>query len=225
VALITGKLPVEPDWDIKERCGRNYNRKKMEKYMSRLVSALLLTVVLCAGYANAETFDVDPAHTRIGFAVKHMVVSTVQGELGKFQGAFELDDKDSLVKAEGAIDVTSINTRDEKRDAHLKSPDFFDAAMFPEMKFVSRKVAGKKGKYSVIGDLTIKGVTKPIALSGHMAGPIKDMQGARRVGFRAEGKINRKDYGISFHKVLEAGGLVVDDEVQIILDIEGTPKK
>lgn len=194
--------------------------------MSKIVFTLLLTLVFLAGYARAETYDVDPVHTRIGFAVKHMVVSTVQGEFGKFHGTFELDDKDGLVKAEATVEIASINTREEKRDAHLRSPDFFDATMFPEMKFVSRKVSGKKGRYSVIGDLTIKGVTKPIALSGAMNGPIKDMEGKKRVGFRAEGKINRKDYGVSFHKVLETGGgLVVDDEVQIILDIEGTPKK
>lgn len=199
--------------------------EKMEKYMSRIISALFLTVFFLAGSATAETFDVDPVHSRIGFAVKHMVVSTVQGEFFKFQGTFDLDDKDSLVKTEATIGIDSINTRDEKRDAHLKSPDFFDAAMFPDMKFVSRKVSGKKSRYSVIGDLTIKGVTKPVALSGAMNGPIKDMQGVKRVGFRAEGKINRKDYGVNFHKVLEAGGLVVDDEVHIILDIEGTPKK
>lgn len=198
----------------------------MEKYMSRIIPALFLTVFFLAASANAETFDVDPVHSRIGFAVKHMVVSTVQGEFGKFQGTFELDGKDSLVKTEATIAIASINTREEKRDAHLKSPDFFDAAMFPEMKFVSRKVSGKKSRYSVIGDLTIKGVTKPVALSGNMNGPIKDMEGVKRVGFRAEGKINRKDYGVSFHKALETGGgLVVDDEVQIILDIEGTPKK
>lgn len=193
--------------------------------MSRFVSVLLLTIVFLAGYASAGTFDVDPVHSRIGFAVKHMVVSTVQGEFMKFQGTFDLDDKDGLAKAEATIGVASINTREEKRDNHLKSPDFFDAVMFPDIKFVSRKVAGKKSKYTVIGDLTIKGVTKPVALSGQMNGPIKDMEGNKRVGFRAEGKINRKDYGVSFHKLLETGGLVVDDEVQIILDIEGTPKK
>jgi polyisoprenoid-binding protein YceI len=216
---------VEPVWDIKERCEANDNREKMEKNMSKIVSALLLTLVFLAGYARAETFDIDPAHSRIGFAVKHMVVSTVQGEFGKFQGTFELDDKDGLAKAEATIDIASVNTRDEKRDTHLKSPDFFDAAMFPEMKFVSHKVAGKKGKYTVIGKLTIKGVTKPVALAGHMAGPIKDPMGNKRVGFRAEGKINRKDYGISFHKLLEGGGFVVGDDVEIILDVEGTPKK
>ncbi len=193
--------------------------------MNRVVSALLLTIVFLAGYASAGTFDVDPVHSRIGFAVKHMVVSTVQGEFMKFQGTFDLDDKDGLAKAEATIGVASINTREEKRDNHLKSPDFFDAAMFPDIKFVSRKVAGKKSKYTVIGDLTIKGVTKPVALSGQMNGPIKDMEGNKRVGFRAEGKINRKDYGVNFHKLLETGGLVVDDEVHIILDIEGTPKK
>jgi polyisoprenoid-binding protein YceI len=197
----------------------------MEKIMSKTVSALLLTLVFLAGHAHAETFDIDTAHSRIGFAVKHMVVSTVQGEFGKFQGTFELDGKDGLAKAEASIDIASVNTRDEKRDTHLKSPDFFDAAMFPEMKFVSHKIAGKKGKYTVIGELTIKGVTKPVALMGHMDGPIKDMQGNKRVGFRAEGKINRKDYGISFHKLLEGGGLVVANEVELILDIEGTPKK
>ncbi|MBI5815869.1 MAG: polyisoprenoid-binding protein [Nitrospinae bacterium] len=174
--------------------------------------------------ANAETFTVDTAHTRIGFAVKHMVISSVQGEFMKFGGSLDLDGKNRLVKAEATVETASVNTREEKRDAHLKSPDFFDAQMYPEIKFQSKKVSIGGGKLTVTGDLTIKNVTKPVTLTGEMSGPIKGMMGETRVGFHAEGKINRKDFGVNFHKLLDTGGLVVDDEVKIILDIEGTPK-
>jgi len=185
----------------------------------------LAAVVLFAPFARAESFVLDAAHTRIGFGVKHMVVSNVQGEFQKFSGSFELDAKNNLASAEATADIASINTRDVKRDTHLKSPDFFDAAKFPEMKFVSKKVmAGDGGRYTVIGDLTIKSTTKSIILTGEMFGPIKGMMGETRVGFHAEGKINRKDFGVNFHKALDSGGLVVDDNVNITLDIEGTPK-
>ncbi|MBI4665621.1 MAG: polyisoprenoid-binding protein [Nitrospinae bacterium] len=192
--------------------------------MKRFLIVSAMALAMAASSAHATGFEVDSAHTRVGFAVKHMVISTVQGEFGKFTGSFELDAKDQLTRAEGKVDMTSINTREQKRDDHLKSPDFFDAQMYPEMTFVSKMVTAKGKKYTVVGDLTIKGVTKRVTLTGEMNGPIKDMMGMKRVGFHAEGTINRKDFNVSFHKALETGALVVDDLVQIVLDVEGTAK-
>lgn len=199
----------------------------MIRYRNALV--LFLAVFLFAPGALAAVYDVDPAHTRLGFAVKHMVISAVRGEFQKFSGVFEMSDDGVLTGAEAKVDVASINTRDEKRDNHLRSPDFFDVEKFPEMSFVAREITRDGDRYTVTGDLTIKDVTKTITLTGEKLGEAVDPWGAHRVGFHAEGKINRKDFNVNFHKLLETGGLVVGDEVTIELDIEGikrgTPPK
>lgn len=192
-------------------------------YRALVLSAL--SAILFFGQAPAATYDVDPAHTRIGFAVKHMVISVVRGEFQKFSGTFDINDNGVLTATEATIDVASLNTREEKRDNHLRSPDFFDAENHPEMKFVATKITGKDNKYTVFGDLTIRGVTKPVVLTGEKLGEATDPWGNQRAGFHAEGQINRKDFGVNFHKVLETGGLVVADEVTIELDVEGVKRK
>lgn len=172
--------------------------------------------------AQGAAYDIDPAHTVSGFSVKHLVISTVRGEFGKTSGAVVLDDKDpSKDSVTATIDVTSINTRVEQRDTHLKSPDFFDSAKFPAITFKSSKVekAGE-GKYKVTGDLTIKGTTKPVVLD--VTGPtaeIKDPWGNARRGFAATTQINRKDFGLNWSKTIEAGP-VVGDDVKIEIDGE-----
>ncbi|HUL58117.1 MAG TPA: YceI family protein [Anaeromyxobacteraceae bacterium] len=172
--------------------------------------------------AQGAAYDIDPAHTVSGFSVKHLVISTVRGEFGKTTGAVVLDDKDpSKDSVTATIDVTSINTRVEQRDTHLKSPDFFDSAKFPAITFKSSKVekAGE-GKYKVTGDLTIKGTTKPVVLD--VTGPtaeIKDPWGNARRGFAATTQINRKDFGLNWSKTIEAGP-VVGDDVKIEIDGE-----
>ena len=186
---------------------------------------MIFYVAVAFAPAGAATYDIDPSHTRIGFAVKHMVISVVKGEFQKFSGTFELDEAGVLTGAEAAIDTASVYTRDKKRDDHLRSPDFFDAENHPKITFVSKRITNKGNKYTVIGDLTIRGVTKSIILTGEKLGEATDPWGNHRAGFQAEGKINRKDFGVSFHKVLETGGFVVGDEVTLSLDVEGIKRK
>ena len=121
--------------------------------------------------------------------------------------------------------MASINTGVQKRDDHLRSPDFFNVKQFPVMSFTSKKISNNGSRYTVTGDLKIKNTTKTVTLTGEMLGKIKDPYGNTRAGFHAEGKINRKDFGVNFHAVLEAGGLVVGDEVKIVLDVEGIMQK
>ncbi len=192
--------------------------------MRHLIISLIATIFLAApGYG--ATYDVDPTHTTLGFSVRHMVVSNVQGGFDKFTGEFDMNDKGELVKFSAKVEVASVNTRLEKRDNHLRSSDFFDVEKFPEMTFVSTKVTANGNNYTAEGDLTIKDVTKPVTLTGELLGMVKDPMGDHRVGFQAEGNINRQDFNVSFNQLLETGGLIVGDEVKIILNVEGIKRK
>ena len=193
--------------------------------MRRLISVMAVTAYLLASGAQAAVYDVDPSHTSIGFSVKHMVISNVKGVFDKYTGSFELDAKDSLVSASATIDAASINTREPKRDEHLRSPDFFDVAKFPNIVFTIKGIKAHQIHYMVDGELTIKGITKPVKLMGEMLGKVKDPWGNTRAGFTASGKIDRKDFGITWNKALDAGGLVVGDEVTLQLEVEGVERK
>jgi polyisoprenoid-binding protein YceI len=188
-----------------------------------LLSATLLSLPLVSGLAHAGEWDIDPTHSSATFSVKHMMVSTVRGEFEKMTGTVNLDDATpSKSTVEIVIDANTINTRNAQRDAHLKSPDFFDAAKFPTLTFKSTKIdkAGK-GKFKVTGDLTMHGVTKPLTLE--VEGPtaaVKDMMGRQVRGVSAKGKLSRKDWGLTWNKALEAGSVVVGDEIQIQIDAE-----
>lgn len=191
-----------------------------------LAGGLAAVVAFPAG-AQASEWVIDSAHTSSQFTVKHMMVATVRGTFEKTSGTVELDDKDlTKSKVEVKIDPATINTREPKRDAHLKSPDFFDVAKFPEITFKSTKVekAGK-GKFKVTGDLTMHGVTKPVVLA--VEGPtaeIKSPMGTLVRGLKATGKLNRKDFGLNWNAALEAGGVLVGDEVNLEIDAELNPK-
>jgi polyisoprenoid-binding protein YceI len=188
--------------------------------MKRLLTlALALAPIFAA--AEATTWTIDPAHTTSGFAVKHLVVSTVRGQFGKTAGALRVDDKD-LTKSsvEATTDVNTITTGVGDRDNHLKSPDFFDAANNPTITFKSTKVQKAGGdKLKVTGDLTIRGTTKPVTLEATLSKPITGMKGESRRGFSATTKINRKDFGLAWSKTVEAGP-VVSDQVTITIDGE-----
>jgi len=191
----------------------------MKRIALIVVAALLFA---SPALAAAATYKIDSSHAQTSFAVKHLVISTVRGEFGKTEGTLVIDDADvSKSSVEATIDVASVNTREEKRDAHLKSPDFFDVAKFPKMTFKSTKVeAAGAGKLKVTGDLTLKGVTKSVVLD--VTGPtaeIKDPWGNTRRGVSATGKINRQDFGVSWGKLIEAGP-VVGDEVTIQIEAE-----
>ncbi|MGC4122568.1 MAG: YceI family protein [Myxococcales bacterium] len=188
--------------------------------MLGIVSAVLVSVPV---QALAADFDIDTSHSQVGFAVKHLMVSTVKGEFQKVSGTVSYDPKKPEATAlDVTIDIGSISTREAKRDGHLKSPDFFDADKFGTATFKSTKVekAGA-GKLKVTGDLTIKGVTKPVTLE--VTGPsaeAKSPWGQTVVAASATGKINRKDFGMTWNKTLDGGGLLVGETVDLSIDAE-----
>jgi len=152
------------------------------------------------------------------------MISTVRGEFGKISGTVSFDGKDfSNLKAEAAIDVDSINTREKKRDDHLRSADFFDAAGFPAITFKSKRVENANGShFNLIGDLTMRGVTREVTLEVEATPVVKGMGGESRIGATATARLNRQDFGIKWNRSLDTGGVVVSDEVQITLDLELT---
>lgn len=168
------------------------------------------------------TYDLDVSHSRVSFSVRHMMVSNTRGQFGKFSGTVFLDEKDlkaSNVTVE--IDTASIDTTDAKRDEHLKSPDFFDVKKFPKMTFKSTSVERAGGGFKVVGNLTIKDVTKPVTLNvDPIAKESKDPWGMLRRGTHATAKIDRKEFGLTWNKALETGGVAVGDEVTLDLEIE-----
>jgi polyisoprenoid-binding protein YceI len=196
-------------------------RNPMKRILATLV-ALTPALGLAADASTASSWNLDPAHSQATFSVRHLVISNVRGEFGKLAGTAKFDDKDvSKSSVEATIDATTIDTRVQKRDEDLKSEAFFDVAKYPTITFKSTKVekAGK-GKLKVTGDLTIHGVTKPVVLA--VEGPtqeIKDPMGNTRRGFAATTTINRKDFGLAYSKMIEAGP-VVGDQVKIDISAE-----
>jgi polyisoprenoid-binding protein YceI len=185
--------------------------------------ALASALVLVSAGALASDWDIDAGHSRVGFGIRHMMVSTVHGTFAKFTGTVNLDDADvTKSKIHVDIDATSITTANDKRDEHLRSPDFFDTAHFPKLTFDSTRIE-KLGadKLNVTGNLTIRNVTKPVVLAvTGLTGEVKDPWGGTRRGATATTKINRKDFGLGWNKALEAGGVVLGDEVTIELELE-----
>ncbi len=168
------------------------------------------------------TWTIDTAHSEIGFKVKHLVVSTASGKFTAFEGKIEGDPEDlTKSKISFSADIDSIHTGNEQRDGHLKSADFFDAANHPKLTFTSTSVE-KIGDvdYKVTGELTLKGVTKPITITAEFGGIEKSLYGQTVAGFEVTAKINRQDYGLTWSAVTEAGGLVVANDVKLIANIE-----
>lgn len=171
-------------------------------------------------------FDFDLSHSSVAFVARHLVFTKVRGTFGKWGGSLQLDLADltkSRVSVE--IDTTTIDTREEKRDAHLRSADFFDADKFPKMTFTSKRIAKKGDAYELVGDLTIRGVTKEVTLDTTFEGTSKDPWGGDRVAFSAATKIQRKDWGLNWNMALEAGGLLVGETIEIVLDIQAIQQK
>ncbi|HZV12754.1 MAG TPA: YceI family protein [Candidatus Kapabacteria bacterium] len=168
------------------------------------------------------TWQLDPVHTTVKFSVRHMVVAEVSGRFSKFEGTIVRPTEDF---SGGAISVkinaASINTDNEMRDNHLRSADFFDVENHPELIFKSRSFE-KTGndEYKILGDLTMHGVTKPVELKAEYFGEMKDWEGKRHIGFKAEGALNRTDYGLTYNMALEAGGVVVGEKIKLHLDVE-----
>ncbi len=170
-------------------------------------------------------WEIDKSHSRFGFSVRHMVISTVRGQFDIVRGSISINENDlarSSVEAEA--EVASINTHDANRDAHLRSPDFFDAEKYPLITFKSTNVERNGDDYKVTGDLTMHGVTKPVTFELEYSGAIKDPYGLQRAGFTAKTTISRKEWGLTWHPTLETGGAVVSDAVKLDLEFEAVEK-
>jgi polyisoprenoid-binding protein YceI len=193
----------------------------------RTLSLTAASLLVLAATGRAETYNVDKAHSEVTFSVRHMGVSRVGGRFNDVSGTIDGDPK----KPEAAsvsfnVKTASVDTNQEGRDKHLKSPDFFDVDKFPEITFKSSKIAAKgTGKYDVTGTLTMHGVSKEITLPVTMAGPVSDGRGGQKVGFETATTLNRKDYGITWNKALDAGGVVVSEEVQVSISFEANQAK
>lgn len=171
-----------------------------------------------------KTWSIDPAHSEVTFTVRHMVVAKVRGAFKKVSGTIEVDPENpaggrAIVK----VDTASIDTRDEKRDAHLRSPDFFDAPNHPEIVFEGTSVEGSGKKLKLHGNLQMRGVTKPIVLDVENLGTAKDPWGVERALFHAETKLNRKEWGLNWNQVLEAGGFLVGEDIHVDVEVQLVP--
>ena len=168
------------------------------------------------------TYKIDPVHSDITFKIKHLMISTATGSFKKFEGTLETDNENfSDAKISFEADTDSIDTGNEQRDGHLKSDDFFNAEQFPKLTFTSTAVSNVSGdEYKVSGDLTIRDVTKPVDLIVEFNGKVVDPWGQERLGFEITGKINRKEYGLKWSAVTEAGGLMLSDDVKLHLNVE-----
>ncbi|KYG67087.1 hypothetical protein AZI86_08735 [Bdellovibrio bacteriovorus] len=189
--------------------------------MKKLVLSLitLASVSAVAKSIPAGTYSVDPAHSKIGFEIPHLVISSVEGRFSTFDGSVTIEDKLEKSKANLNVDVSSIDTNNKDRDDHLRSADFFDVAKNPKLTFVVKKISGTPEALKLTGDLTIKGKTKSVTLDAKYLGDVNDAYGNQKIAFTAEGKINRKDFGLSWNNVVEAGP-VVGDEVTLKIKIQ-----
>ena len=195
----------------------------MNRQGFRIVFVVLILVGGWSIRAEAEPahWNVDPEHSTVEFRVAHMVVSKTTGYFTDYQGYIDMDSETGTVKAiEATIKTASVTTKHEKRDTHLRNADFFDVEKYPTMTYRMKHYKKTADGYEAVGELTLRGVTKDVVLTGNFNGIAKDPWGNVRAGFNAEGKLNRKDFGMVWSKMLDGGGLVVGDEVLIKLDIE-----
>ncbi len=197
----------------------------MKAWISKTAIAMAIVVALPV-LAHADTWQIDSSHTNVEFTVRHMMISNVKGQFQKTTGTITANGNDpASAKIDVTIDASSVDTRVERRDAHLKSPDFLDVAKYPTITFKSTKVeADGPNKWKMTGDLTVHGVTKPVVLDVEGSGPPIQVMGNTRAGASATTKIKRSDFGLTWNKALEAGGVLVGDEVAISIDVEAVKK-
>lgn len=162
------------------------------------------------------TWTIDPAHSGVGFRVKHLMIATVKGRFGDFEGTLTRDGDG--VRIAGSVRTASIDTGNDQRDDHLRSPDFLDAATYPEITFASSDVQTSGDKLRVAGELTIKGVTRPVVLEGEVTGTGRDPWGNDRVALELEGEIDRTEFGLTWNQAIETGGVLVGDTVKLSLE-------
>lgn len=190
--------------------------------MVRRLCLLLAAVLVTVSTAGAAEWKIDKAHSSVGFEVKHLVISKVRGDFQEFDAQLQFDDS-ALQNGEihFTVQTASIDTDNEDRDKHLRTGDFLDAENFPTIDFKSSKVlVGKNGEFKLVGNLTLRGVTKEVTFDCHFNGVITDPWGNTKSGFSAETRINRQDFKVAWSKTLDSGGLVVSDEVKIMIEAE-----
>ncbi len=169
------------------------------------------------------TWTVDPSHSKVGFAVKHMGIATVRGEFNDFDGSLEIGEDLSTAKVRGTVKATSVDTKEPQRDAHLRSADFFDADTHPELTFESTRIeATGEDTFRLTGDLTMNGVTNEVVLTAEINGVDTDPYGNEKVGLEVTGQLSRGDYGMKFNQALGSGNMLVADKVRLNLDIAAT---
>lgn len=199
--------------------------------VSKMLILIGMVLTIGFGYATASfaemaKWKLDHDHSTIGFQVAHMVVSKTNGKFTEYSGIVEMDPEAKEFKTiEAVIQTASVTTDHQKRDDHLRSPDFFDVQKFPTMTYTMKNYKKIGNDYTAVGELTLLGVTKEISLVGTFNGVAQDPWGNTRAGFTADGTINRKDFGMKFSKLLDSGGMLVGDEVKIILEIEVIKEK
>jgi polyisoprenoid-binding protein YceI len=179
------------------------------------------TIETAPGATTKTTWKLDPSHTLVEFSAKHLMITTVKGRITDVEGTIVMDEKNpSNSSVEATLKAVSIDTRTEQRDQHLRSADFLNAELFPEIKFRSTKIEGDKDSFKLTGDLTIRDVTRPITLDIRFEGQQTDPWGGERIGFSGSGKIDRRDFGLTWNQALETGGVVVGNDVKINLEVE-----
>jgi polyisoprenoid-binding protein YceI len=166
------------------------------------------------------TYSVDPAHSRVEFAVRHLGIATVRGHFGSFAGTVELAGDPSSARAYGSVEAASVDTQEPQRDEHLRSPDFFDVERFPQITFASTEIRQlDEDRFEVAGELTLHGVTREITLTAELQGTETDPWGNERVGLEVRGQLSRSDFGMTFNQVLGSGNVLVSDKVKLVLEI------
>lgn len=170
---------------------------------------------------GTTTWTIDPAHSSVEFSARHMMFTTVKGRFADVQGVVTTDgESPAAASVAVTMKAESVDTRSEQRDAHLRSADFLDAAQYPEVTFTSTSIVGTKETFTMTGDLTIRGVTRPVALDVRFEGTGNDPWGNERMGFSARGKIDRREFGLTWNQALEAGGVLVSNEIKIDIDAQ-----
>jgi polyisoprenoid-binding protein YceI len=186
-----------------------------------IIAALALSLAGATAFAEAAEWTIDTGHAHVGFSVAHMVVSEVDGQFKTFAGKVQLDDKDpTRSQVDFTIDTASVDTDHAERDKHLKSPDFFDAAKYPQITFKSKKIKKAGKAYKVTGDLTLHGVTRETTLDVTLSEPITNPWGKQVRGVKVGGVVKRSDYGITWNKALDKGGLALGDDVTVVIKLE-----
>jgi polyisoprenoid-binding protein YceI len=166
------------------------------------------------------TWAIDESHSSVEFVARHLMVTKVRGRFGEIDGTITIADDPLQSSVRASVDATSVSSGDEKRDGHLRSPDFFDVVQFPKIEFASKRVETRGNGFALVGDLTVHGVTREVTWDLDYDGTVKDPWGGTRAGFSATTEVNRKDWGLTWNVALETGGFVVSDKVRLNVEIE-----